>query len=528
MVTSTLKITCEPVRPENMTIRLPDYLSTIARAVVLILLFSAGSSPLRAQLDRYLVLVPSLVVDGPTTGDRSIGTTGFTSDGAVEFLSSAPKPMSTPESREFAPVTSPDGAGGLYLLYTTEPSGAGPNANRDLVMRHVGSNGDDLWSDSGRVGLTIANSAQREQNPRIVPLEDGSLTIVYEVSYLAEGSDDIDLAAVRVSSDGRMLWAQPVWIARTNWRERLAGAVANGQGGVMAIYQISTRKDSSVFSDIKAVRIDSSSALGWKDSRDPVIVATSRHIESNPSVVSDRNGGAYISYEVEYTSGPRAGDVDILAQHLTSYGTRLWTSESRLPFVSSIDKARERNPSIAFDDKGLVVAFQIYYYGVRKPFYLIGIQRLDTSGHGLWNKGKTAETIDVPGRVVEAPQVIADPTGGVFLLFETKDTVASNRDVYVQKLDFGGVKMWGHQDWGIPIFNSSDVERDPAALPDGKGGIVVVGVREKLGADGSRTNEIIADRVAPDGNQPWKDLAPPIVLSISNNRGDRPLVVKSP
>jgi hypothetical protein len=174
------------------------------------------------------------------------------------------------------------------------------------------------------------------------------------------------------------------------------------------------------------------------------------------------------------------------------------------------------------------VAFQIYYYGARKPFYLIGIQRLDTNGQGLWNKGKTATTIDVPNRVVESPQLYSDPTGGVFLLFESKDPVASNRDVHVQKFDQTGARMWGHQDQGIALFNTSDVERDAAALPDGKGGIVVVGVREKLGADGSRVNEIVADRVAADGTQPWKELAPPIVLAISPTRGERPAILKSP
>lgn len=474
-----------------------------------------------------MVLVPSTITAGPNSGDRNIFAAGFGADGSVQWAAATPKPISTPNTREFSPVTYPDGAGGMYMLYTTEPLGAGANANRDLVMRHLSSSGDDLWLDSGRVAITIANTEYREQYPRIIGLGDGSLMIVYEVSYLTEGSDDIDLAAVRISSQGQKLWSGPLWVARTNWRERLAGIVPGDAGSVVAIYQISTRRDTNVYSDIKAIRIDSTSALGWKDSQDPVVVANSRHIESNPAVVSDNKGGAYIAYEVEYTNGARAGDVDLLSQHLTSFGTREWTSESRLPFVSSIDKANERFPTITLDGHDLVIAFQIYYYGVKRPFYLIGMQRIDSTGKLLWQKGKKAETIDLPGFVVESPQLISDPTGGVFLLFEGKDTVTSNRNVYAQKIDMGGVKIWGEHDWGIPVFGTTEIERDPNGIADGTGGLVVVGIRERAAMDGMSSSEIIADRISPDGALPWKDLMAPIVVLVSSNRDERPAIIRS-
>ncbi len=90
-----------------------------------------------------------------------------------------------------------------------------------------------------------------------------------------------------------------------------------------------------------------------------------------------------------------------------------------------------------------------------------------------------------------------------------------------------GVKMWGDRDWGIAVFGTTEIERDPDGLADGVGGLVVVGVRERIAPEGMRSSEIVAERIAPDGTLPWAPLQSPIVLTVSSNRDDRPLVVKS-
>jgi hypothetical protein len=65
------------------------------------------------------------------------------------------------------------------------------------------------------------------------------------------------------------------------------------------------------------------------------------HSERNAVLTPDGAGGAFIAYELKYRSGPRAGDIDIIAQHVDKNGDRRWLDASTPPIVSSSERARE-------------------------------------------------------------------------------------------------------------------------------------------------------------------------------------------
>src|SRR5688500_7040096 len=140
--------------------------------------------------------------------------------------------------------------------------------------------------------------------------------------------------------------------------------------------------------DVIAVHVDAYGMIGWGASVVPAVIATSRHIERNPVAVSDGLGGAFIAYEIEYTSGARKGDHDILAQHLTPQGAREWVSETALPMVSSVATAAERNPVIALDTGGIIIAFEMDFHSEKRPVRFVGVQRMDMGGRLAWNRGK--------------------------------------------------------------------------------------------------------------------------------------------
>jgi hypothetical protein len=479
---------------------------------------------------RFLVFYPVYITEGQYSGDYDIFAGSFFADGNLEWSSSKPKAISTAKYREFAPVAMTDSNGGAYLVYTVEnPGGPAPN-DRDILMRHVDRDGKDLWGDTASPVVIIAQSKYSEQNPRLVQSPDGTIMIFFEVHYgTSDVSSDVDVAAVKIGMNGIPIWQGGVWIANSKRRERLAGAVSDGRGGGIAVLEPRQFDSSGTMtgSDITAVHVNAAGEIGWQDSQQATIIAGSRHLERNSSVISDGFGGAYIAYELAYSTGDRSGDVDILAQHINSYGVREWTDEAAPPIVSSTDKAREYAPSIALDSSGIVIAFRVDYFGERKPLYLVGVQRMDSRGKLLWNEGKKPKLMGVIRRMPDKPQVITDRNGNIFVVFEGRDTTDGNRDIYAQKLERNSTLLWGNGEEPIPVFATADIERDAVAAPDGNGGLVVVAVREFVAPDHAGISNILAQHMRPDGVFAWEAFRSPLSLTATTMKDGPPVMVVS-
>ncbi len=483
-----------------------------------LLLFAFLPLPLAAQGANYTVLYSGFISEGQYRGDYDIFGAGFSSQGLLENTADAPRAISSLNSRELRPVAVPDMEGGYFLTYTVEHADAAHLGDRDIVMRHVGHDGGNLWGDSVNHVVVVAQSKYVEQNPMVTTLSDGTLLVCYEVRYDTTLHGDVDVVAVRIARDGHMMWAKGTWVANSSKRrEVLRGLISDGNGGALALIEAGTYRDSMLIgSDILAQRIDTSSRTGWKDSPDPVIVAASPYLESNPSMVTDRDGGAYIAYQLEYNKGDRAGDIDILAQHLTRYGTRAWTDEKNPPIVSSNAKAREQNPYVAGDSSGMVVAFEMSFVPTKAKnvVHVIGVQHLDSLGRPTWNQGKKAKLIAIQRAAVTRPQLLPDIAGGTFLVFESRDTTSDNRDIYAQRIAADGDPIWGDGERPTPIFNSPEIETDATVAADETGGIIVV-ARRYAPNDTTGRNAVIAQRLNVEGNVVWTDFTGP--LPVVNN-----------
>jgi hypothetical protein len=479
--------------------------------------------------DRYLVVFPSFITAGQYTGDYDLFAASFHWDGTIEWSPAQPKAISTQKYREFAPVGVDDGSGGIYLAYTVEQVSADNRIDRDILMRHIDRNGQDLWGDSTNHVVAIAQSKYSEQNPRLVLSPDGTIMIFYEVHYDLVGSGgDVDIAAIKIGVDGTKIWTGGIWIAKTKRREHLSGAVTDGRGGGIAVIESSTVDSSrTTASDILAVHANAAGEIGWPDGKPTVVVAGSRHLERNASVVKDGYGGAYIAYELEYTSGERTGDIDVLAQHISSLGVREWVDETAPPIVSSNDRAREEAPSLALDSNSIIVTFQVALLGEKHPLYPIGVQRMSSQGKLLWYEGEKPKLMGVSKRVSEKPQAITDTAGNVFVIFEAHDTVTNDRDIYVQKLGDQGDLLWGGGEDPIPLFNTSDIEHDAMAVPDGDGGLYVAAVREFTSGENAGASNIVVQHIDTAGKLPWEDYRSPLALTNWKMRDGKPLIVRS-
>lgn len=485
----------------------------------------------RGQIAHYTVLFPSQITAGTYAGDIDIFSSGFGGDGTVDGDAAQPRAVSSQSYAEIDPVAVADHFGGFYLVYTVQHNDSAHKGDRDILMRHLDRSGADTWGDSTNRIVVIAQTKFIEEHPRIQPLDDGTMMVFYQVRYGPTPSADVDIAAIRVSADGHMQWQNGIWVANSKRQEYLRGTVSDGRGGAIAIIETVARHDSAITgSDILAQHIDGSGTAGWKDSREPVKVAGSSHLERNPAAVSDGNGGVYVAYEVEYTAGARAGDVDILAQHLSSVGTREWVNEAQPPIVSSNPKAKEEKPVIVADSTGITVAFEISFLR-EKPKGLariIGMQHLDTSAKARWNSGKKSILINLKREYLESPQLIPDHLGGNYLIFEALDTLTNNRDIYGQRIDGVGEQIWGDADQPQPIFNSLDSEHDAQAIVDSADGSIVVIAQRTSMADSTRGySDIIAHRFSQDGVSPWEKLLTPIAVAHGAFMMGKPVMIRT-
>lgn len=477
----------------------------------------------------YTIFFPAQISSGEYVGDYDIFSAGFTADGLLDGTPTQLKPVSSQSYKELSPLAIPDMNGGYYLAYTIEHNDSAHRGDRDILMRHIDGFGSDRWGDSANHAVVVAQSKFIEENPKVVILTDGSLLIFYEVRYGPTPHADVDVAVVRISSGGQMLWSTGKWGAKSNKQERLVDAISDDRGGAIALLEARTYRDSVLAgADVLAQHVDSGGVIGWKDATEPAIVAASPYLDRNPVMVSDGFGGAYIAYQIEYTKGPRAGDVDIIAQHLTSYGSRAWTDENKPPIVSSNAKALEERPVIMRDSAGIIVAFEVSFQPAKLKtlVHVIGMQRMDSAGQPVWNGGKKSKLIGLRDDIAERPQLVSDPMGGCYLIFEGRDTATGNRDIYVQRISIEGDQIWGDGERPVAVFNSPDSESHATAASDGIGGLVLVAKKEMLSDSLAGYDALVAQRVAIDGSLPWADMSAPITVVASAFKAGAPVLLK--
>jgi len=102
---------------------------------------------------------------------------------------------------ETRPVLCEDGGGGIFLATTFDPGGQ----NHDVVVQHVDAWGGLIW---GASGITVADQAGGQVNPRICSDGFGGVLLGYEDWYFVEigGSDNRVPSGARLDAFGTVLW----------------------------------------------------------------------------------------------------------------------------------------------------------------------------------------------------------------------------------------------------------------------------------------------------------------------------------
>jgi hypothetical protein len=194
------------------------------------------------------------------------------------------------------------------------------------------------------------------------------------------------------------------------------------------------------FYDMYILKIDSSGTLQWSKT-----VGGGGDDEAESIIQTSDDGYAVAGYTKSFGEG----NEDMYVVKLDAAGTLQW---SRTVGGGGIDFA---NSIIQTSDGGYAVAgYTSYSFGVGN--YDIYIVKLNSSGTLQWSRVVGGAGDDL------AFSIIQTTDGGYAVVGQTFSFGAGQSDMYVVKLDAGGIIQWsrtvggGGTDWGLSIIQTTD------------------------------------------------------------------------
>jgi len=169
------------------------------------------------------------------------------------------------------------------------------------------------WPSDPTVNVPICTAANEQSNPQLV--SDGAGGAI--ITWMDRRSDDGDIYAQRVDSNGAVLWTTDgVPICMAEGVQESPQLVSDKAGGAIITWSDSRGGNW----DIYAQRVDASGAVLW--TTDGVPVCTTAGDQWSPQIVSDNAGGAIITWwdwrNILY---------GIYVQRLDANGAVLWTTD---------------------------------------------------------------------------------------------------------------------------------------------------------------------------------------------------------
>ncbi|HPI54398.1 MAG TPA: T9SS type A sorting domain-containing protein, partial [Chitinophagaceae bacterium] len=155
------------------------------------------------------------------------------------------------------------------------------------------------------------------------------------------------------------------------------------------------------------------------------------------------------------------------------------------------ETADQSTPAITTDMRGgAIIAWSDWRSSIERDLYA---QRIDSNGNIKWTINGT-NISDLSNRE-HSEKIVSDGHGGVIIAFEKQ--VSGVWDVWAQRLDSSGNKMWGQG--GVAVSTFSSTKRNHRIQKDRSGGAFVSWQDNRNGAQ----YDVYAQRLSPTGTLLW-------------------------
>ena len=371
------------------------------------------------------------------------------------------------------PAVGVDGSGNAVVVWEDYRNG-----DFDIYAQKLGAGGSKLWavdvrvnSDSGTVG----------QCSPAVGVGGGGNAVVVWLDYR---NDNTDIYAQKLEAGGNKLWSADVRVNSDSGAVCFGGhTVAVDGGGNAVVGWVDGRNVYYLTYDLYAQKLDAGGKKLWSvDVR--VAHASGAANQWNAAVAVDGGGNTV----VVWVDG-RYGGANIYAQKLDAGGNKLWAPDVRIN--SDSGPADQYGPAVGVDGGGNAVVAWRDYRNDNGDLYA---QKLDAGGNRLWPADVRVNS-DSGAAVQRAPAVGVDGGGNAVVVWD--DRRNDDGDIYDQKLDGSGNKLWSAD---VRVNSDSGVagQHKAAVVVDGAGDAVVVW------DDGRSDNaDIYAQKLDVGGNKLW-------------------------
>ena len=372
----------------------------------------------------------------------------------------------------------PDGAGGLYVLWTDYRNYA--TLDEDIYMQRVLANGDIApgWPVTA---LPICDTTRTQYALGLIPDDaGGALAVWYDERAVSDTSfgSSRDLFAQRVRPDASLApgWQRlgsPVTRApHVQWAGMSPTLAPDGAGGALVVWEDWLNLGNAQRTDVFLQHLTGIGVPGPGWPVDGRLVSDAPDYQHLTMVASDGAGGAFLAWE-DYRNLP--GDYDRLL-HGQTFVTRVLADGSGapgwLPGGQPLVLPRSRPAGIVPDGVGGVYVVYIPTDPVTREEKVVAAQRLTAFGSPA--PGWPADGLilcDAPGTRNIGPSC-GDGLGGLLVSWAG----APGSEVYLTRIRPDGTLPPGWPEDGLRVSGLEPTpygEYDPVIAPDGQGGCYV-------------------------------------------------------
>lgn len=352
--------------------------------------------------------------------------------------------VSNASGDQINPVMATDMAGGTIIAWQDRRNG-----KYEIFAQRLNPSGQPIWSSNGIPICTLDSN----YNPKIVTDFQGGVVISWQ-AY--RGSSTADIYAQRVDPDGDIQWSlNGVLVCSAAFDQTNISMVNVGLGGTILTWQ--DYRSNNGFADIYTQRINSSGVMEW--TANGVGICTEASEQGSPKIVSDNNGGAFITWHDN-----RAGNFDIYTQLVNSGGAPVWTTNGVATCTMGTDQLK---PDICVDGAGGAI---VVWYDERSTTDSdIYAQRIGAGGGIVWAVDGIVMNNNVGYDQID-PQIVSDDLGGAIMSWTDYRTGVTS-DIYAQRTNSTGAVQWTAT--GVIICTESGDQIYSQLVSDGNNGAYI-------------------------------------------------------
>jgi hypothetical protein len=330
---------------------------------------------------------------------NSEGVTQWTTDGVSVGTVEAHYSQGTPAGAS-------DENGGIILVWKDwRRDGTGDVFG--IYGQRISAGGSIMWDAGGKPLSTIKGEG-------VVVTADGSGGVVAAWQRLIMESNQIDIIAQRISSNGAALWGNDgVSVCSLTTDQRYPEITGDGNGGAIIVW---LDRRNSELTNLYTQKLNSSGIAQWTSNGMP-LCSRNKEPQVEPTLMSDGNGGAYYAWSHNFNVS--------YAQHLNAAGEPQWQTDG-----VSLGTDRKIPRMTTDGSSGIIVACNTSSGDIYA-------QRVNSAGYALW--GVNGAAVSRADSYQLYPKICAGSNGAAIITWEDyRDEPLSAGDVYAQRISSDG------------------------------------------------------------------------------------------